>query len=315
MNPAIFHRFSTLSSTVRLGAPIRKHHAASPLSYVYSSLDSVKRQLFDAIANPVAHAERSIAYGKEKLDAFGKKMDEATIQSVLVSKEQKAAANKEVIDKMTDLLAGNAGIMVPVTALPKMTKGLASDIRQELDIDPAAAWDQYRAYYHPKSGDAIAHIPSHISQLNKKALKEYKNTGVVAVDSAAFSSRPTVADIVDTSRYPKDLQQLFAATKVYNRLGKGAEYSPRSDSITVGEMKSPEELFSTLVHEMTHGSQYLYDLPFGGSTAQFVKNYPDIKNAAAIINTSLEKIAPQGVPDYFPGRSAFSAELSLLVRI
>lgn len=36
----------------------------------------------------------------------------------LSAKEQKAAANKEVIDKMTDL-AENAGIMVPVTALPR----------------------------------------------------------------------------------------------------------------------------------------------------------------------------------------------------
>lgn len=140
----------------------------------------------------------------------------------------------------------------------------------------------------PKSGDAIAHIPKPFLSSIRKLLKEYKNTGVVAVDST-FSSRPTVADIVDTSRLSKDLQQLFAATKVYNRLGKGAEYSPRSSSITVGEMKS-QELFSTLVHEMTHGSQYLYDLPLG-DPLHSLKNYPDIKNAAAIINTRLEKIA------------------------
>lgn len=278
----------------------------SPLAKIFSTADSWKRALTDMLTNPVLHAQRSIAYGAEKLNNLSTDLYTANSKSVLIPPTQKEAARERATDSMTNFMAGFGGIIVPVRSAIT-DKYLASDIRQELDIDPKAAWDQYRAYVQPVSKQHVIAIEdSPAVQIKPGSIKQFTASNQRRLNTGKGGTVTTLADVVDLSRYPQDLQEFFKATKVYNRLGEGAEYTPRSNTMTFGEFKSDKDLISAIFHEMQHGAQYLYDMPFGGSQRQFYKDYGKFDTAAQVARNSLDKLTGGGPVAQSAGRSAFS---------
>lgn len=278
----------------------------SPLAKIFSTADSWKRALTDMLTNPVLHAQKSIAYGADRLNKLSSDIYTANSKSVLIPPEQKRAAEVRATDAMTNFMAGFGGIIVPVRAAAT-DKYLASDIRQELAIDPKAAWDQYRAYVQPVSkAHVIAIEDSPAQQIKQGAIQPGMPGKFTIVPKTPEGNWKTLADIVDTSRYPKDLQDLYAATKVYTRLEEGAEYSPGSNSMHFGQFDSEKDLISAIFHEMQHGSQYLYDMPFGGSERQFYQDYGRFDTAGQIARDNLDRLTGGGPVAQSAGRSAFS---------
>lgn len=257
------------------------------------------------LTNPVLHAQRSISYGAEKLNKMTGDLETADTRSVLVGKEQKDAARARASDSMTNFMAGFGGIIVPVTSVPGMTLREAKAIKEAVGMDPVGAYDEFRAYKQPVSGSTVVNIEdSPAVQIKEGSIQYHK--GIPRIHSGKGGSVQTLADVVDVSRYPSDLQHLFKSTKVANRAGTGAEYSSGSNAMTFGEFKSEKDLISAIFHEMQHGSQYLYDMPFGGSQRQFYQDYGRFDTAAQVARNSLDKLTGGGPVAQSAGRSAFS---------
>lgn len=279
----------------------------SPLAKIFSTADSWKRALTDMLTNPALHAQRSIAYGADRLNKLSSDIYTANSKSVLIPPEQKKAAEVRYTDAMTNFMAGFGGIIVPVHAIPGMTLKEAKYIKEQVNMDPTRAYEEFRAYKQPVSGSTVVHIEdSPAVQIKPGSIKEGMPGKFTIAPKTPEGNWKTLADIVDVSRYPKDLQQLYSNAAVYQRLGQGAEYSSGSNSMTFGNFDTEKDLISAIFHEMQHGAQYLYDMPFGGSQRQFYKDYGKFDTAAQVARNSLDKLTGGGPIAQSAGRSAFS---------
>lgn len=258
----------------------------SPLAKIYSTADSWKRALTDMLTNPVLHAQRSIGYGMDRLGKFREQMDTANSQSVLVSKAEKDRAQAQTVDTMMNLLAGNAGIIVPVSAVPGMTTRKAADIVQEVGIDPVRAYDDYRAYRQPASGRTVVNIDDSLSRINMKYFNTDQKTGARFFDKGRVGKdSPTFADIIDPAGLPKHLIDYFKNVQV--RLGgdlNTGSFNPRTDVMYFGKASDIDKALSIPLHEGQHAAQFLYDMPQGGSYLDFFQNSANFKNARAIVD-------------------------------
>jgi len=245
----------------------------SPLSYIYSSIDSLKRQLFDAVANPVAHAEKSIGYGLDKSNKFREQLATANSNSVLVSKEEKAGAQAQLVDSMMGMLAGNAGIIVPVGAVPK---SMISSIHAQ-----------------PLTGKQVATIPQSLQKLNEDIIEQVgadPKTGEMLYRVMAGYSP---ADLFTKhSSLPPDLVEYLSNLKLVAKDGPRASgsFSPLDDTISLAPA-TRRELLSTGLHEVSHSGQYLYDMPMGGSPKEFISpnNYRRLATAQQVVEDRLKQ--------------------------
>lgn len=244
----------------------------SPLAYIYSSLDSVKRQLFDVLTNPVANAEKSIAYGKERLDNFSAKMYEADTKSVLVGKEQKDRAKAQTVDAMTNLLAGNAGIIVPASAASAVQRASSA------------------IYKQPVSGENVLSISDAGRRIDRDVLIPSK------AERGAVEILPglTPYDVLNKiGDLPPDLQTLLQNIEIVPLSGKpiGSGYlDVRSSKLGLAPGKSQKDLTSTLLHEIQHSAQYLYDMPNGGSPRDFYRDFGKFNTAQTLVEQRLKEL-------------------------
>lgn len=246
------------------------------LAGIYSKADSLKRTLDDALREPLAYAQQTVGYGIDRLNQMSADLETADSKSVLVSKEQKAAAKNRATTTMTDAVAG-AGIIVPANALNRQLSLIAEQL-----IGQGKAREAYattKMFLDPADGVLKAVIPD-----NQRVFKKLQPS------SGAGTKLDTVPDMMDVSDLPRDLQKLLEQTNVVRQTQPGAYYSALSDKIGLGPAASTKDLQSSLLHEVQHASQYMYDMGRGGNPEFFFSDYPKFQNARAVLDNASESM-------------------------
>ena len=244
------------------------------LAGIYSKADSLKRALNNALTEPLAYAQQTIGYGVDRLNQMSADLETADSKSVLVSKEQKAAAKDRATNTMADAVAG-AGIIVPAQALNRSLANIAEQL-----IGQGKAREAYattKMFLDPADGVLKAVIPD-----NNRVFKN------LMPNSVAGAKPSTVPDMMDTSDLPSDLQKLLAQTTVVRQKDPGAYYSALQDKIGLGPTNSDLQGKSEILHEVQHASQYMYDMPRGGNPDFFFEDFAKFQNARAVLDNASE---------------------------
>lgn len=251
----------------------------TPLAKAFSAIDSVKRLLADRLSP--AGMKETLTQSAGKLQAFNEDLSTASSKSVLISDEQKQAANIRTTDAMTGVLAGFGGMIVPAAAImsPKSLKAVQAAIDSgQADM----AYASTKVYHDPIDNILKMVIPDDPGQL-KKGMSGRSPQG----DFYPKKDGLSVGELVDTSRYPKMLQEFFDAHTV-TRTGKpGASYSFANNNIRVGPSTSADDLASKMFHEMQHGSQALFDMSRGGNPERFFNDYAKYSTAKTLVDQKL----------------------------
>lgn len=251
----------------------------TPLAKAFSAIDSVKRLLADRLSP--AGMKETLTQSAGKLQAFNEDLSTASSKSVLISDEQKQAANIRTTDAMTGVLAGFGGMIVPAAAImsPKSLKA----VQAAIDAGQAdMAYASTKVYHDPIDNILKMVIPDDPGQL-KKGMSGRSPQG----DFYPKKDGLSVGELVDTSRYPKMLQEFFDAHTV-TRTGKpGASYSFANNNIRVGPSTSADDLASKMFHEMQHGSQALFDMSRGGNPERFFNDYAKYSTAKTLVDQKL----------------------------
>lgn len=251
----------------------------TPLAKAFSAIDSVKRLLADRLSP--AGMKETLTQSAGKLQAFNEDLSTASSKSVLISDEQKQAANIRTTNAMTDVLAGFGGMIVPAAAImsPKSLKAVQAAIDSgQADM----AYASTKVYHDPIDNILKMVIPDDPGQL-KKGMSGRSPQG----DFYPKKDGLSVGELVDTSRYPKMLQEFFDAHTV-TRTGKpGASYSFANNNIRVGPSTSADDLASKMFHEMQHGSQALFDMSRGGNPERFFNDYAKYSTAKTLVDQKL----------------------------
>ena len=242
------------------------------LAGIYSKADSLKRALNNAFSEPLGYAAQTIGYGVDRLNEQTADMLTAESKSVLVPDSQKAAARERAINRVSDTIAG-AGIIVPMGAVPGMTRAKLAGISEQLKSNPAAAFTNDGAFRQGLTAAAVKNI-SDKGQLIKGEHVQMLPNGLVRL-KAGNEGRMTpykLSELVELDRYPPDLAEYLKSITVSPTPGPGASFS-QSGKMTLGTAESSMDLTSNLLHEMQHGSQYLYGMPRGGNPTSFYGDY------------------------------------------
>jgi hypothetical protein len=216
-----------------------------------------------------------------KLQATSADIETAKSKSVLISDEQKQAANIRTTDAMTDVLAGFGGMIVPAAAImsPKSLKA----VQAAIDAGQAdMAYASTKVYHDPIDNILKMVIPDDPGQL-KKGMSGRSPQG----DFYPKKDGLSVGELVDTSRYPKMLQEFFDAHTVTRTVKPGASYSFANNNIRVGPSTSADDLASKMFHEMQHGSQALFDMSRGGNPERFFNDYAKYSTAKTLVDQKL----------------------------
>ena len=247
---------------------------ANLLANIFSAADSLKRAVMDAVQNPVAHAERTIGRGLDASRAVEEDLLTSATRSVLVPESQRTEAFLRNADKFSNQLAG-AGIIVPVGAIPGMTRSKVMEISQQLSRDPVQAWLTEGTHRQPLTNQAVKNISDRGQLIGGKHTLQHEGQTYFVTEKGKTKS---VDELIDISRYPEDLQQYFKSLRVGYQDAPGASYYQQG-RIDLGPAPTPEKLTSYLLHELQHGSQYLYDMPRGGNPTQFFQDYGKFSTA------------------------------------
>lgn len=251
----------------------------TPLAKAFSAIDSVKRLLADRLSP--AGMKETLTQSAGKLQAFNEDLSTASSKSVLISDEQKQAANIRTTDAMTGVLAGFGGMIVPAAAImsPKSLKAVQAAIDSgQADM----AYASTKVYHDPIDNILKMVIPDDPGQL-KKGMSGRSPQG----DFYPKKDGLSVGELVDTSRYPKMLQEFFDAHTVTRTVKPGASYSFANNNIRVGPSTSADDLASKMFHEMQHGSQALFDMSRGGNPERFFNDYAKYSTAKTLVDQKL----------------------------
>jgi len=263
------------------------------LAGIYSKADSLKRALNNAFSEPLLYAQQAVGYGIDRLNEQTADMLTAESKSVLLPPEQKAAARERSVDRMANTVAG-AGIIVPIGAVPGMTRRVSIETTDLLRRNPTAAFINEGVFRQNLTGQAVKNI-SDKGQLIKGEHVTVLPNGLVRL-KAGNEGRMTpykLGELVDLERYPPDLAEYLKSITVAPTPGPGASYS-QSGRMTLGTAESSMDLTSNLLHEMQHGSQYLYDMPRGGSPVSFYGDYGRFSTAKMRGEQLLAGLAREG---------------------
>lgn len=249
------------------------------LASIFSKADSLKRTLADAIAEPRLFAEQSIGAGIDRLNRLSEDNYTATSRSVLISPEQKEAANKRAINTMVDVVSG-AGIIVPAREV--LAKPVLSTIKSLVDSGKAdEVYKQFKVFKDP--------FDNSLKQVIPDVGRAVDLPGLRAADGSKM-----VTDLVDTADLPFDLQMLMKQTSVTRSPGSGAYYDRVKDEIGIGaDASDGYDMVSKLLHEMQHGSQYIYGMRTGGNPEFFFKNHKAFDAGRQIVYGRLKNMSPK----------------------
>ncbi len=265
------------------------------LAGIYSKADSLKRALNNALTEPLAYAQQTVGYGIDRLNQMSADLETADSKSVLVSKEQKAAAKDRATTTMTDAVAG-AGIIVPAQALNRSLANIAEQL-----IGQGKAREAYattKMFLDPADGVLKAVIPD-----NNRVFKG-------ALYSEARKATNKVPSVMSTDDLPSDLRKLLDQTTLVPQTERGAYYSALGDEIGLGPANQPE-LKSSLLHEVQHASQYMYDMPRGGNPDFFFEDFSKFDTARRLVEMKIDDLFARSSKLELtePGRIAGPAEM------
>lgn len=265
------------------------------LANIFSAGDALRRSVADAVTSPMLHAAKVVGYGLDRSRKVEEDLLTSATRSVLVSDIERQAAKNRVTDVFAEQLGG-AGIIVPVGALPGMTRSLVADISQQLSQNPAAAYINHGVHRQPLTGSAVKNISDKGQRIPNQHLAT-TGDGLMRLKTAKEGGKDSypLHELVDLERYPPDLRDYLRNLTVSPQGKRGAAYYRDRDKITLGPEQGAQKLVSNLLHEMQHGSQYLYDMPRGGSPVSFFSDYGRFSTAEMRGKMLLNDMASKGV--------------------
>jgi hypothetical protein len=225
--------------------------------------------------------KETLTQSAQKLQASSADIETAGSKSVLISDEQKQAANVRTTDAMLGSLAGIGGMIVPAGAImsPKSLKAVQTAIDSgQADM----AYASTKVYHDPVDNILKMVIPDDPAQLKRGTFGRNPQGDIYPLKDGL-----SVGQLVDTSRYPKMLQEFLDAHTVTRTAKPGASYSFAENKIRVGPSATADELASKMMHEMQHGSQALFDMSRGGNPEMFFNEYAKYATAKTLVDQKL----------------------------
>lgn len=265
------------------------------LAGIFSKADSLKRALNDAFSEPLAYAEQAIGYGVDRLKQNTVDMNEANSGSVLVSKDQKDAANKRVTDRMVDQVGG-AGMIVPAKALNRQLAGIAEQLIGQGKSKEAYATT--KMFLDP------------VDNMLKAVIPDTDRVFSPTLYADARKANKRIPSVMSTDDLPTDLRKLLDQTTLVPQTEKGAYYSALADKIGMGP-DNQKELKSTLLHEVQHASQYMYDMQRGGNPDFFFSDFGKFDTARRLVEGKIDDLFARNstIELTAPGKVAGPSEL------
>jgi hypothetical protein len=185
---------------------------------------------------------------------------------------------------MVNMIAGNAGIIVPATAASAIQRASSTIYKQ-----PASQEKVLSISDAGRRIDSDVLIPSKAQPGNIEILPGL-----------------TPYDILNkVGDYPPDLLTLLQNIEVVPLSSKtpGSGYLNIKDSkLGLAPAKTPKDLMSTLLHEIQHAAQYLYDMPNGGSPRDFYRDFGKFDTAQTLVEQRLKELginSPSPIPPMY----------------